>query len=122
MKYTKHILLLFMILIVFCGCDISFKDNWVPQDGIWRCEDLQLELSFEKGVDTYIEIEGQRIRCVCLNDKGSQYISVLIQETGVHSYVIGSTVFYGKYICLTDTCYTVMECETERIYEFIKIP
>ena len=93
---------------------------WLPEEGIWYCEELDMQLAFSDSDDSYIVIDGEKVICSVHNNRGSQVFSLLIQESGVPNYKLGDDVFSGKYVSLTEEAFTVKDRESGMQYVFIR--
>lgn len=82
------------ICVVFGGLTLSY----LPEDGVWFCEALNLQLSFDEEYDCYYIINGTKIRCTWENDRGSRFLTVLCQDSGVNTYSVGEVIFSGNCI------------------------
>jgi len=54
--------------------------NWMPEDGVWYCEELQIQLSFEEDVDSYVIVNGERKKCSWCNEQYSRILWVDFDE------------------------------------------
>ena len=93
---------------------------WVPEDGIWYCEELDMQLSFSISDDSYIVIDGEKVICSVRNNRGSETFSLLIQESGVPNYKLGDAVFHGEHVSLTEEAFTVKDLDSGKQYVFIR--
>ena len=93
---------------------------WVPEDGIWYCEELDMQLSFSISDDSYIVIDGEKVICSVRNNRGSKVFSLLIQESGVPNYKLGDAVFRGEHVSLTEEAFTVKDLDSGKQYVFIR--
>ena len=91
-----------------------------PDEGIWYCEELKIQLSFEDD-SSYTVVNGRSISCTWGNDRGSDVIMVLCQEPNIEEYRLGDTVFWGHYVHLTDDEYIVSDGTTSVEYTFERI-
>lgn len=94
---------------------------WVPAEGVWYCNELDMQLAFSDSDDSYIVIDGEKVICAVRNNRGSQVFSLLIQENDVPNYKLGDVVFTGKYVSLTDEAFTVKDRNSGIQYVFIKM-
>lgn len=93
---------------------------WVPEEGIWYCEELDMQLSFSSSDDSYIVIDGEKVICSVRNNRGSKTFSLLIQESGVPNYKLGDAVFRGEHVSLTEEAFTVKDRDSRKQYVFIR--
>lgn len=119
-KLLTYIFMLCFATTLLAGC--STRSKKVPQEGIWYCRELQVQMVFSKGIRTYAIIDGIKIECDTLNDRGSSYVSVLYQdlERRIPGYQLGDSVFEGECRKLKDNTLYV-EDENGDIYEFVRI-
>ena len=121
MSYIKRICALFLcLLVLLTGCADYEITLWRPDSGVWYCDELEMQLSFDKSVPCYIVQDETRIECEWSNDRGSLYIAVRYLWNGQQKYG-DATVFYGKYIDLTDDTYVLEEIDTGIQYTFYRI-
>lgn len=96
-------------------------ENWTPDGGIWYCDDLGIQLSFSANEETYAIINGKKVICAWGNNKGTSYLSIHIQESGLDEYQLGESIFFGQCVDLTDTEFILKEYETGVQYSFVKV-
>jgi len=111
---------LICVLFFLVSCLSCCYTEWMPTEGIWYCEELQLQISFDRS-ESYIVIDGQKIACDCLNDRGSAWFCVLIQEKN-DLYPVGKEVFSARYVQLSEYEFIVSEEHTGKQYVFVKVP
>lgn len=127
MKYIKrifigiaivlHLLISAYVVFVFVA-EPTYK-VWRPEDGVWYCEELQMQLSFEKGQKSYVVLDGRVIPCACENNRGSKDVLVFCQVNG-SEYVIGDLIFSGRYVDLSDDTFVLKDRKTQQIYTFVR--
>ena len=103
------------ICILFGGTKVEY----IPEKGIWFCEELKLQLSFEEGYDCYYVLDGAKIRCIWENNPGSRVITVLCQDDNTYTYSIGEVIFWGTCIELTEDQFIIEEKESGIPYVFL---
>jgi len=94
---------------------------WTPEEGVWYCDDLEIQLSFSEGNETYAIIDGKKVQCVCINDRGAIDFSVLVQERNVPNYGVGDSIFWGQYVSLSESEFVVEDCNTGVRYIFVRL-
>ena len=119
-KQFIRILALCLLLLLLTACTTHSKN--VPTDGIWYCDRLQISLDFGADKNTYAVIDGTKITCCILNDRGSSYVSVLYQDftQELPGYNMGSTVFEGKCQTLKSDCFYI-EDDEGNVYHFVRV-
>ena len=114
-----QVLVLFMLFTVLCaGCTAK---QYEPEDGIWYCEELEMQLSYDKDGQSYVVENGEKIICACGSDKGVPYLFVSIQEVHHSSYSLGEEIFCAKIISVSETEFVVYDENNERQYIFSRI-
>ena len=96
-------------------------EPWTPNEGVWYCDELKIQLSFTLDEETYAIINGEKVICVWGNNTGSSYFSVIVQENGVEGYQIGESFFLGKYKTLTDSELVLEDRESGILYSFVRV-
>lgn len=91
-----------------------------PDEGIWYCEELKMQLSFEDD-SSYAVVNGEAISCIWENDRGSDVIGILCQDQNVEAHGLGDTIFWGYQLELTDDKYIVCDGVTGIAYTFTRI-
>lgn len=117
LKQMLKIVVGLMILAGLAGCTYS---NWMPEDGLWYCEELQMQITFTED-ECFVMKDGQKIACICENDKSSMWFSVLCSQQDLEDYPIGTELFSAKRISLSGDTFVVMEEHTKTQYTFIKV-
>lgn len=117
MKTKKPIIFLVLLTLllhsIFVGCE---PVRYEPQEGVWYCEELQAQLSYEKDAATYITENGDRIFGICGTDRGSKLIGILCQSTHGGHYV-GEELFLAEIISLDDD--TLVLCDEYSGQEYV---
>lgn len=117
-KFRTIISVLILAILLSCFSSCVGHKNWMPQDGPWFCEELQIQITFTYG-DCYAIIDEKVVRCDCINDPGSKYFFVITQEE-MTNLPIGTCLFEAEYVELGNTTFIVKELETGDIYSFFK--
>ena len=116
---ARRITLLFYIGILLLGLAGCYHE-WMPQEGDWYCEDLQLQISFSGG-DCFWINNGEMIPCDCINDRSSKAFFVIAQAFGNENLPLGTELFCGEHVKLTDDEFVVREIDSGKIYAFTKV-
>lgn len=116
-KRIQVIFILFIMLSAFVGCT---PDQYEPKEGIWFCEELQIQLSYEQHTQSFTIINGEKIKCACGSDRGVPYLHVSCQETDHPMYRLGQEIFSAKIISLSETEFVVYDEESLQRYVFIR--
>lgn len=110
----KLIIYLLCVAFLLTGCKTTL---WRPESGVWYCEELQMQLSFDSEVPCFVTQNGTEVNCTWFNNSGSVYITVCYL-TKDYDYI---TILDGKYVDLTDDSYIVENMDTGIQYIFCKI-
>ncbi len=129
MKYVSKICKLFFTIviaayviatiIIFIG--MTHYTQWMPTEGVWYCDELQISLSFDENIMSFAIIDGQKVICVADNNRGSEVISVLCQENNIDQFYLGESIFTGEYVSLKDNQLVLREYHKENIYTFLRV-
>lgn len=94
----------------------------VPQEGIWYCEELKLQINFEQKTQSnaYILVDGEKILCQGGNDRGSPYLYVVCAETRYAADYPNGIVFSGEVISHNDEAFIAQELDTGAEYTFFR--
>ena len=92
-----------------------------PEDGIWVCEELQIQLDYSGHSETYIIENGKKIHCGCGSDRGIKQIEVSCQERNHPIYKVGELVFCAEIKKLTDNTLLVCDPKTKQEFVFIRV-
>ena len=94
--------------------------RYEPQEGVWYCEELQIQLSYEDDAATYITENGDRIFGICGTDRGSKLIGILCQSTHGGHYV-GEELFSAEIASLDDDTLVLYAEDSGQAYVFQRI-
>lgn len=123
--------ILFFLLLVAACTYIAFSllllgaipesvYNWMPQDGVWYCEELQIQIPFDDLGECYAVIDGQPVKCVFENDRGSSWFSVSIWNEKNGGF-IGENILVAEVVSISDDSFLVREWRTDEEYVFILV-
>ena len=80
-------------------CDItSIIDckKGLPEHGVWYCEALEMELSFEPQRYSYVSINGEKMPCECRYEYGDNVATVAFLHNSYQSYDSEQVFFIFK--------------------------
>ena len=117
-KRIRVFIAIIQLLILCAGCT---PDQYEPEDGVWFCEVLQMQLSYEKDVQSFFVENGDKIICACGSDKGVPYLFVSVQEAHHPIYALGEEIFCAKIISVSETEFVVYDERNECQYVFLPI-
>ena len=118
------LLLIIGICISFVGCDLTAlvpkPVEYMPPDGVWYCEELEMQLSFEPDAKGYAMVNGVKVACSVGNDPGTKYFWVTCTES-VLDMSPGHVLWEAEYVDRSESAFVVKEQNTGRIYTFVKL-
>ena len=97
------------------------SEECTPQDGVWYCDELKMQLSFSKQYHSTVIIDGEELQCAWRNDIGSCDIYVLCQETENQQHALGELLLWIEYVSMGEETYAVRDHNTGETYIFIRL-
>ena len=97
------------------------REQYFPEDGVWYCEELEMQMSYETDVRSYATVDQTRISCCTGNDRGSNWITLSCTESYNPCYDVGEVIFAGEYVSLDDHR-LVLRAADGREYVFERLP
>lgn len=135
-KLIFSVILVGIILFTYFVSRLAITPQSVlPQSGVWRCEQLQMELSFQKkpsfvAVDETVEnrneslsfvmIEGEHVGCYAHNDKGSKNVYIHCREKGNKYFYEDQTICVLQHLSINEREW-VLQDEGGQQYKFVRI-
>ena len=146
----KHILPMIMLLLCInwcCACEFFHAETFHPKEGLWYCDELNLQITFgefledpiefytnggylsvsdEEYYRSHIVIDGKKYRCGANTPKDQptliiSYDDIRYNETYPNEYSIGEELFRGTAVKSNGNEYFVKEDATEKTYRFVRI-
>jgi len=117
-------LLFLVFLFILATAVISilmFPPRYEPEEGVWFCEELQIQISYEKNANTFLIENGEKINCACGSDRGVKELQVYCQEWDHPTYRLDEMIFCADIKKLTDKTLTVFDPLAKQEYIFIRI-
>ena len=90
-KITIYLICCLIMLLPACN-----TSNHVPIDGMWYCEELKLQLSFENVYDSFLIVDGKKIPCSYSNEHGTGIIDVSFLDDSFHAFDYDQIFFTGR--------------------------
>ena len=119
MKTCKLLIILSIVLAFLSACS---PDQYEPTEGVWYCEELNIQLSYEPDEISYMVIDGETVLCACGSDKGIDRILLCCQQEGHGAFYMGELLFEAQIIGLSES--QMLECvdtlDTQYCFERIK--
>lgn len=118
MKHSVRGFALFvgLLCLLMTGCNAK---NYVPNGGEWYCHELGMQLCFDANLKCFVEVDGNEILCITENDRGTNTVLVLCQESDNPCYSLGKCVFEGECIGLSGNILTVCDSQGNN-YIFVR--
>ena len=111
--------IVFLVLILFSM--VTHIPQYEPEDGVWLCEELQMQLDYSGHSETYFVKNGKKILCGCGSDRSVKAIEISCQEFNNPDYYAGELIFRAEIRKLTDETMLVYEPKTDREFIFIRV-
>lgn len=107
MKIRKYCLVCIMIILslLLCACcPLCDRPNhrWVPYEGVWYCDQLQVQLAFDGVSENYIIIDGEKVICNVENDPGSTWLWMKCIDENHPLFSQTKPLFQGEMVLLDD--------------------
>ena len=119
MRFRSIVIYAIALCTIFCmGCT---PDQYEPLNGVWYCEDLQMQLSYDVGKESYVIIAGEKIAIACGSDSGVSRLCVSNQQRNHPEYHMGETIFEAEIISLNATKFVVYDMQAQREFVFYRI-
>ena len=109
------IFVLLSLLLLTASCT---PDSFEPEEGVWYCPELNIQLSYESGIPSYIVVEGETVICACGSDRGVDRILLYCQQQGHPQYHMGQLLFSAQVLELTREELTVSVDSPDNRYVF----
>lgn len=124
-----------LILAVIVGFALyiyshNHPKEYFPSEGVWYCEELQIQLSFneptgtfpfEEPYDCYFMVDGIKTASQWRVDKGSNIIAVTCQDLDCKDCELGESVFTGVFVSSDQNTLCLREYEGTAEYTFERI-
>ena len=107
-----------LLLILYQGLGNTPK-RLMPENGIWYCDELQIQLSFEDYEPSYIVVDGVEIKCAVGNDRGSKLIMISSQEHYSEHFRLDETILAAWHVSLAENRW-IMQDDAGREYVFVR--
>ena len=120
-KFWMILLLCPIVYLVILFANIAYIPQFEPAEGIWFCEELQIQLDYNDGSETFIIEEGEILHCSCGSDRGVKEIQVSCEQRSHPIYELGELIFRAEIKQLTDKKMTVFKPTTGEEYIFVRI-
>lgn len=119
MKCRIILSLAVVMFFVFCiGCT---PDQYEPENGVWYCEELQIQLSYDVGKECFIVINGEKIAAACGSDRGVNRLVVSSQQANHPDYYMGETIYEAEIISLNEQEFVVYDEQAQREFVFYRV-
>ena len=110
-------ILLLLGISIICSCRQSAV---FPTEGIWYCDELQLQLDFGDRTETLVETEGAKVKCQWVSDRGSPYIAVVCDVKNCEHCPYGECIFKAEYSSSSETELILESTQDGKFYTFYR--
>ena len=95
----------------------------LPNKGIWYCEDLQIQICFDKNPDMYEThiISEKKVNCTLSTDYGNRFFSIMYQDTINSEYNYDTCFYSGECIYFDEEKMVTKEVDTGREFVFERL-
>ena len=120
-KWRILIISTLLLCVILSGCmALTGYKEYYPQEGVWFCEELQIQLSFEDSANCCILVDGIPLYCGWQIDRGSTVIVFEVQDHHP-DFSLGDNVFVGEYITHDENILHIQEYKGTTIYKFVRM-
>lgn len=119
-KFFAVIYIMGFLLVFLVQCKPA---QTFPNEGIWYCEDLQIQICFDKNPDKYEThiIKDKKISCTLSTDYGNRFFSIVYQDTISAEYNYDTCFYAGEFISFDDDTLITRATDTQKEYVFTRI-
>lgn len=110
-------ILLLLGIVTICSCRPAVV---FPTEGIWYCDELQMQLDFEDRTETLVETDDTKVKCQWFSDRGSPYIAVACDVKNCEYCPYGECIFKAEYSSLSETELILKSIHDGKIYTFYR--
>lgn len=110
-----------LMIGLLIGYMLSHPAQYTPADGTWYCDALAIQLSYDDPGESYILVDGEKIKCIPETDRGSDWLSVTCQESDNKHFRLGEVVLSGQIVHLDEETHVIREELTDTEYTFTRI-
>jgi len=114
------IVLIAILILMVLAVGIIFPGQYEPEEGVWFCKALQIQLSYEQGEETFIIEDGKKIICGCGSDRGVKAVYLFCQEFNHPEYDLDEVIFAAQIIKCNNSLLLVREEKTQQEYTFLR--
>lgn len=91
-----------------------------PTEGIWFCEELDMQINFDGINDNFAKIGDEYYACLFFANRGASAMSIICQDTDMEGYELGQSVFSGEYVSGDSQSFSVRSKSDSRVYTFTR--
>lgn len=122
MKYKLVVVIwCISILAIILFAWIANIPQYEPEEGVWVCDELQIQLDYDSGKESFIIGNGVKIHCGHGSDRGVKRVLLYSQDFTNSDYELGEIIFAADITKLTEAMMTVYDPQTEKEYIFVRI-
>ena len=118
-----------ILLLYLSGClSEAFipKGKRLPNEGVWYCETLQMQLGFDESneSESWIILNGEKIGCYWANHSGESVMWIIEEDTAQSSKLkttVERTLFGLKIVSVSENAIIVKHIDTNESHTFVKI-
>lgn len=118
---TRIICLVLVVMLAFVVFSSCTPVDFYPNDGDWYCEELKIQVNFGGEGECFVLIDGEKVKCGWLNDRGSDSLSVICQESECDYCRLGEDILWAKFVSLDENTLVVKDANSGVEYTFVRI-
>ena len=113
-KPVVYIALLALVMACMVSLSSCGYTEWYPTEGAWYCDELQMQLAFDRSCEMFFIKDGEKIQCSWSCDRGSRTLGISLADPITKAYLVGKEILFVKQVDLTETQLVVRS--TEGVY------
>jgi len=110
-----------MTTLVACTINWGAIINYYPEEGVWYCKELGLQVSFDEKGETYILADGKKMACSFMFNGASKKFIIMCAQIDCADHQLGEAVLRGEHYSYDEEVLKIKEVNTGIIYDFVRI-
>ena len=125
-KRSICLLIISALVFLFGGCSGSVEEitYHMPEDGIWYCEELGIEIVLDRENGTVkpstVVINGETITCICVGEFNTPYLFLRCQDTDASKYKLAESIYWWTVIEYTENELVLEDYYSKQCYDFVR--
>lgn len=125
-KRIVCLLIISALILLFVGCSGSVEEvgYHMPEDGIWYCEELGIEIVLDRENGTVkpstVVINGEKIICKCVGEFNTPYLFLRCQDVDASEYRLAENIYWWTVIEYTGNDLVLEDYYSKQCYSFVR--